>query len=376
MPVRRSRGEAPRPVRLTQPCAVPTLAVGGHLKNSFALGRGGEAFLSHHIGDLDDRRALDAFERDIDLYQSLFDITPEVIAHDLHPDYHSTRYALDRAATGVRTLGVQHHHAHVASCLAEHGICGPVIGVAFDGSGYGTDGTIWGGEFLVGNARRVRRMAHLRPVPLPGGEQAVREPWRMAMSHLLDAAADPQIVTRRHAEAARVLERMILRGVNSPAASSAGRLFDAVAAIAGVADVVSFEGQAAMQLEWLAADRPVDGAYVCDLQLENDTLLLDPRPLIRAVATEARAGVEAADIGRRFHRGLATAITDVCTRLRAREGIDEVVLTGGVFLNALLTNDCVELLSAAGFRVYRHRVVPPNDGGLSLGQLAVAASCV
>ena len=375
LPVRRSRGDAPCPINLERACALPVLAVGGHLKNTFALGRHHDAFVSHHVGDLDDYSALKAFEREIDLYEALFEISPEVIAHDLHPDYHSTRYATARALReGLRTLPVQHHHAHVASCLAEHRLAGPVIGVAFDGSGYGEDGTVWGGEFLVGDARAVQRMAHLRTVRLPGGEQAVREPWRMAMSHLLDAGEDAGLVTQRHPTAAPMLERMLARGINAPFTSSAGRLFDAVAAMAGVRDRVSFEGQAAMQLEWLAADAAADAPYSMAIDATDDRMVLDTRPLISAVARDARAGCGASVIGRRFHAGLAAGIASVCERIRDLTGIGEVVLTGGVFLNVLLTEECLDRLTRSGFAVYRHHLVPPNDGGLSLGQLAAAAA--
>ena len=375
LPVRRSRGDAPRPINLGRPCRRPVLAVGGHLKNTFALGRHHDAFVSHHVGDLDDHRALEAFAREVDLYQSLFEIMPEVIAHDLHPDYHSTRYATSRALRdGLRTLAVQHHHAHVASCLAEHRLAGPVIGVAFDGSGYGVDGTIWGGEFLVGDAHEVRRMAHLRMVQLPGGEQAVREPWRVAVSHLLDAGADVALVTSRHAAAAPILERMIARGINAPMTSSAGRLFDAVAALAGIRDHVSFEGQAAMQLEWLATEESTADPYPMEIDAGHDLVILDTRPLIRAVADDVRAGCRPAVIGRRFHAGLAAGSAAVCERIRDVTGIAEVVLTGGVFLNALLTEECLARLRRSEFVVHRHHLVPPNDGGLSLGQLAVAAA--
>ena len=375
LPVRRSRGDAPRPINLGSACVRPVLAVGGHLKNTFALGRHNDAFVSHHVGDLDDHSALEAFEREIALYESLFEISTEVIAHDLHPDYHSTRYAIARALEdGLQTIAVQHHHAHVASCLAEHRLPGPVIGVAFDGSGYGDDGTIWGGEFLVGDSGMVQRLARLRTVRLPGGEQAVREPWRMAMSHLVDAGEDPELVTRRHADVAPVLERMIARGINAPLTSSAGRLFDAVAALAGVRDRVSFEGQAAMQLEWLAAQAAPADPYPMELRTEEGMLVLDTRPLIRDVAQDVRVGRSPSDIGRRFHAGLAAGITSVCERIRDLTGIAGVVLTGGVFLNVLLTEECVDRLTRAGFAVYRHQLVPPNDGGLSLGQLAVAAA--
>ncbi|MEO5894361.1 MAG: carbamoyltransferase HypF [Vicinamibacterales bacterium] len=375
LPIRRSRGDAPRPLKLRHACAAPVLAVGGHLKNTFALGRHHDAVVSHHVGDLDDHGAFSAFERDIELYEQLFDISPEIVAHDLHPDYHSTRYATGRALKqGLRTVGVQHHHAHVASCIAENELNGPVIGVAFDGSGYGADGTIWGGEFLVGDARAVERLAHLRTIRLPGGEQAVREPWRMAMSHLLDAGEDAALVTSRHAGAAPLIEKMIAQGINAPLTSSAGRLFDAVAALAGLRDQVSFEGQAAMELESLAVDAAADGSYPMEIDARDRMLILDTRQLIRAVAQDVRTGCSASLIARRFHEGLAGGIAAVCRRIRELTGVTDVVLTGGVFLNALLTEKCIDRLTPSGFRVYRHRVVPPNDGGLSLGQLAVAAA--
>lgn len=376
IPVRRSRGDAPRPLRLSVFCPRPVLAVGGHLKNTFAFGRHHDGFLSHHVGDLDDHSAFEALRWEIALYEELLRISPDVIAHDMHPDYGSTHYARERAdVTGAALVAVQHHHAHVASCMTEHGLSEPVIGVAFDGSGYGRDGTVWGGEFLVGDAREVTRMAHLRPVALPGGEQAVREPWRMALSHLSDAGDSfDGLIPGERRGAANILLRMMDRRINAPMTSSAGRLFDAVAALAGVRHVVSFEGQAAMELEWLSAAAPDDGEYPHEIAALEDRMIMDTRPLVRAAAADARAGRPAGAIGRRFHRGLAAAIAAICSRLRTNTGIDRVVLTGGVFLNGLLTTECTARLERAGLRVFRHRLVPPNDGGLSLGQLTVAAA--
>lgn len=376
LPVRRSRGQAPRPVRLPTPCAEPVLAVGGQLKSTFALGRGRDGLVSHHLGDLDDLSAYRAFCRDIDLYEQLFSIAPGLIAHDLHPAYGSTRYAVERAgAEGLGTLPVQHHHAHVASCMAEHGLDEPVIGVAFDGAGFGDDGTVWGGEFLIGDARGVERAAHLRPVALPGGDQAAREPWRMALAHVLDAGLDPAALERRVGkDCVRTVTRMIGRGVNSPQTSSVGRLFDAVAAIAGVTDRVSFEGQAAMQLEWLAGEVEPDGGYPYGLEPTGGRLTVDTRPMVTAAVRDAACGRSPATIARRFHGGLADAVEGVCVHLRHHTGIGAVVLTGGVFLNVILTVDCEARLIRHGFRVFRHRVVPPGDGGVSLGQLAVAAA--
>jgi hydrogenase maturation protein HypF len=378
LPLRRSRGYAPRPIELPFNCPRPALAVGGQLKGTFALGRGRQAFLSHHLGDLDHYDAYRAFERDVALYEELFGIKPELICHDLHPDYATSRYARERAArSGAALLQVQHHHAHLASCMAEHGLCEPVIGVTFDGTGYGSDGAVWGGEFLVGDYASFRRAAHLRYVGLPGGDQAIREPWRMAVAHLRDAGAGHSALRARVSPIAlRTVERMLDRRLNTPLTSSAGRLFDVVACLAGVRDRVSYEGQAAAELEWLASRVAPDGAYPFDLVRPDQArpLVVDTRPIIRAAAREEQQGVAADVIARRFHSTLVILIGAVCARLGQETGIGAVVLSGGCFLNALLTHEVTARLSADGFRVYRHRLVPPNDGGLSLGQLAVAAA--
>ena len=380
LPIRRSRGYAPRPVRLPIAGRVPILAVGGQLKGTFALGRGGQAFLSHHLGDLDHFAALQAFERDIELYEELFAFRPECIVHDLHPDYASTRYAQERAErTGGGLLAVQHHHAHMASCMAENGLTGPVIGVTFDGTGYGPDDTIWGGEFLVGDYRTFRRAAHLRTVGMPGGDQAIREPWRMALAYLADAGVDePGLRARRLPQEVRAIEQMLQRRFRTPMTSSAGRLFDAVASLAGVADIAHHEGQAAIQLEALAATVKKAGPYPFALAEASDEpdspLVIDTRPVIAAVALDVHHVVEPAVIARRFHDTLVEIIAETCGRLRTATGLDRVVLSGGVFLNVLLTRETIARLSADGFRVYRHRLVPPSDGGLCLGQLAIAAA--
>jgi hydrogenase maturation protein HypF len=377
LPLRRSRGYAPQAVALPWACPAPTLAVGGQLKGTFALSRGRHAFLSHHLGDLDHLEAYRAFTRDIHLYEQLFAVRPEVMAHDLHPDYASSRYAQERGrAEGLPRVAVQHHHAHMASCMAEHGLTEPVLGVAFDGTGYGTDGAIWGGEFLAGDYRQFRRAAHLRYVGMPGGDQAIREPWRMAVAQLRDAGCPLGHLRDRLAPVAlRAAEQMLERGFQTPPTSSMGRLFDAVAALAGVRDRVSYEGQAGVELEWLATTVAPDGPYPFDLVSgAEETLVVDARPITRAVAEDVSRGVEAARIARRFHTTVVEVIAAVCARLRASTGLNVVVLSGGVFLNALLTAEAVARLEGDGFRVYRHRLVPPNDGGLSLGQLAIAAA--
>ncbi|MEO6436431.1 MAG: carbamoyltransferase HypF [Tepidisphaeraceae bacterium] len=378
-PIRRSRGYAPRPIALPVACGEPVLAVGGQLKATFALGRDRQAVLSHHAGDLDNYEAYRAFERDITLYEQLFRVTPKVIALDLHPDYASTRYALRRAAAeGLEVVAVQHHHAHLASCMADNGLVGDVIGVTFDGTGYGSDGNVWGGEFLVGGYEQFRRAAHLRYVAMPGGDRAIREPWRMALAHLADADLGDRLLRQRVAHASlRTAGRMLDRGFNAPLTSSAGRLFDAVASIAGVRDCVSYEGQAAMQLEWLATGAGGDaGTYPFEVAHEQIGDVIDTRPLIRAAADDIARGTSAAIIARRFHSTMVEIIASVCKTIARDSALDRVVLSGGVFMNALLTREAAARLEADGFRVYRHRLVPPNDGGLSLGQLAIVAAQV
>jgi hydrogenase maturation protein HypF len=381
-PIRRSRGFAPHAIEMPLECRTSVLAVGGQLKGTFALGRGRQAILSHHLGDLDHYDAYRAFVNDIALYEQLFDARPAIIAHDLHPDYASTRYAQTRAS-GVRLLAVQHHHAHMASCMAENGLSEPTIGVCFDGTGYGTDGAIWGGEFLVGDFRGFRRAGHFRYVGMPGGDRAIHEPWRLALAHSLDAGLSDEILRDRIArEALKTVRMMIERQLNTPRTSSAGRLFDAVASMLGVRDRVTFEGQAAIELEWLASAAAADGVYPFDLVQAGDDnpdlkrLEIDTRPIVQTVVREMSHGINAATIARRFHSTVAAIIRETCERIRAEMGVDVVVLSGGVFANAILATKSEQQLREAGFRVYQHRRVPTNDGGISLGQLAVAAAFV
>jgi hydrogenase maturation protein HypF len=370
-PVRRSRGYAPEPIAVPWNCASPILAVGGQLKGTFALGSDRRAIISHHLGDLDHLQAYRAFERDIELYEQLFSLQPTCIAHDLHPDYASTRYAKGR---GLPTVAVQHHHAHMASCMAEHGLTEPVIGVTFDGTGYGTDGAIWGGEFLVGDYGGFQRAAHLRYVPMPGGEKAAREPWRMAAAHLMDAQVRcDTFEARLSAESLHTVRQMMARKFNCPMTSSMGRLFDAVASLAGVRDFAHYEGQAAIELEFLGLSIPINDTYVFELENGHD-ISIDTRPVIRGIVADVAGGVEAAQIARRFHSTLVEIIHTGCRKIREISKIDAVVLSGGVFMNALLSVEATHRLAQAGFRVYRHQKVPTNDGGLSLGQLAVAAN--
>lgn len=376
--VRRSRGYAPEPLRLKSPFPRPVLACGAELKSTFCLAKGHRAVLSQHIGDLENLETLASFTAGIEHLGRLFDIVPEVIAHDLHPDYLSTRYALDRADRDPERLelvGVQHHHAHIASCLADNDAAGPVIGVAFDGTGYGLDGTIWGGEFLIADLAGFRRAGHLAPVPLPGGAAAIRQPWRMAASYL-DAALGPDAAPpgtlTRHERMWPGIVTIGRRGINSPLTSSAGRMFDAVAAILGVRDEVNYEGQAAIELEQ-RAEPGETGGYRAGIT-GGDVLVASGADLIRAVAADLAAGVGAGVIAARFHNGVAALIEDCCTLLRDQTGLGTVALSGGVFQNLLLTRATVDRLTVAGFTVLTHSRVPCNDGGISLGQAVVAAA--
>ena len=378
-PLRRSRGYAPQPIRLPVACADQILAVGGQLKGTFALGRETRAILSHHLGDLDHFEAFCAFEKDVALYEELFAIRPRWIAHDLHPDYASTRYAQERAAKeGIRLVPVQHHHAHMASCMAEHGLDEPVIGVSFDGTGFGTDGRIWGGEFLVGDLGSFSRAAHFRYVGMPGGERAVREPWRMALAHLSDSQVDcPAFRGRIDSRSFQVVQRMLERGLNTPLTSSVGRLFDAVASLIGLRDQVSFEGQAAMQLEWIADRQPQQTPYSFEIESDpardDSPMLIDTRPMIRELVDEVCRSTAPPTIAGRFHVTLAEIIVEICRRLRDKTGISNVVLSGGVFMNALLAKATEKSLKINQFCPFRQKRVPCNDGGLSLGQLAIAS---
>lgn len=400
LPIRRSRGYVPLALPLPVRCPCPMVAVGGEFEGVFAVGQGDDAILSHHLGDMSRLSAVRAFDRELRLYGQLFELSPQLIVHDLHPDYLSTKIAHRIAEKQqIPTLAVQHHHAHLASCLAENGLDQPVIGITFDGTGYGTDHAVWGGEFLVGDSRQALRAGHLRYVPLPGADAAIREPWRMGVSYLQDADVAnfpvPGVEGRRRA----IVEKLIDRGLNSPPTSSMERFFDAVAAITGICGQASFEGQAAIRLEEAASEVNVSTEYPFQLVAtgQSATLIkpdgeqvsvpplsvadqirpftIDTRPTIRAIVADLLRNTSVSTIARRFHSTVSGIIVAACRRIRLESGLDSVALSGGVFLNALLTSEVLQRLSADGFRVYRHLQVPPNDGGLSLGQLAVAAAC-
>ena len=376
--LRRSRGYAPRPVALPWDFARPVLACGAELKHTFCIAKGRHAFVSHHIGDLENYETWRSFTTGVEHFGRLFDIRPEVVAHDLHPEYLSTKYALELEEAGghVALTGVQHHHAHVASCLADNGEAGPVIGVAFDGLGWGTDGTVWGGEILVADLAGFERVGHLETVAMPGGAAAIREPWRMAAAWL-DAVYGPDVpehleLRRRHEDRWRDVCQVARSGMSSPATSSAGRLFDAVSALCGIRDVIRYEGQAAVELEQ-RADLGETGAYQLPVEA-GSVLRLGAGELIRAVVDDIGQGAPAGVVAARFHRGLAAGVVSACRAVRAERGLTTVACSGGVFQNALLLGLVVDGLEADGFRVLIHSRVPPNDGGISLGQAACAGA--
>jgi len=368
---RRSRGYVPNAIRLPV-SGPPVLACGGDLKNTFCVTRGDRAFLSQHVGDLAELAAYRFYAEAIEDWLRTFSSEPEIVAHDLHPDYVSTRYATERRCKVH--VAVQHHHAHVAACMAEHGLTERVIGVAFDGTGYGPDGAIWGGEFLVADLASFRRAAHLKCYPMPGGEEAILHPARMALAYLArDLAGDEARLPDLLAPQERsVILRMIARGLRCPLTSSAGRLFDAVAAIVGIRDRISYEGQAAIRLQSLA--RPAEGEYPFAVHGDSDPMILDFAETIRAIVTEVESGADVRSISWRFHRTVASAVAETCDRIRSRDGINGVVLSGGVFQNDLLLGLVQGRLRERGFGVYAHTEVPPNDGGIALGQAAVAVA--
>ncbi len=376
-PIRRSRGYAPFPVRLPF-AAPPLLATGGELKNTFCLVRDDYAFLSHHIGDMENYETLCSFEEGVAHMERLFHTRPEVIACDLHPDYMAARYARERAASeGAPLIEVQHHHAHIAAGMAEHRLSGehPIIGLAFDGTGYGDDGAIWGGEFLVAGYAGYERVAHLRYTPLPGGDRAVREPWRMALAHLHAVGLPwdddlPPVIHGLALGATRpdVLRSQIVHALNTSVTSSMGRLFDAAAAMCGVRQTVNYEAQAAIEFEALV-EQTESGAYPFDYA----NGIVDPAPTWAALLADRRAGIEIGRIAARFHNSIAQMARDVCRKLRDERGLNDVVLSGGVWQNPTLLRQTLTLLEQDHFIVYTHRLVPTNDGGLALGQAAVAA---
>ncbi len=373
--LRRSRGYVPAAFPLPGAGTPrPLLACGAELKNTFCLARGPRAWVSHHIGDLENYETLRSFTEGIEHLGRLFAVEPDVVAHDLHPEYLSTKYALE--LDGVELVGVQHHHAHLAACLTEHGEPGPALGAIFDGTGYGLDGTVWGGELLLGDVRSFRRVGSLLPVSLPGGERAIRQPWRMACSWLsaaLDGEPDlpSSLVGRVESRAWAQVHRLVVTGTAAPATTSMGRLFDAVASLAGIRAEINYEGQAAIELE-AACDPHASGSY--PIAVGGTPLVIDPRETIREVAADVAAGESVGVIARRFHRTIAGATVKSLVELAAAHATGVVVLSGGVFQSRLLLESVSGALTANGLRVLVPERLPVNDGGISYGQAAVAAA--
>jgi hydrogenase maturation protein HypF len=371
--IRRARGFTPAPVFLRE--SLPTvLAAGAELKNTVCLVRGREAFVSQHIGDLENQETLRSFEHTVDHLQRILHVQPQVIAHDLHPDYLSTQWALQQ--TRLPTVGVQHHHAHIASVYAEHRLAGPVLGLALDGTGYGGDGTAWGGEILQVSEDHWARLGHLRQVPLPGGNMAAREPWRMAVSYLWSLSPDGieeqfgDLLSRWPGERWRVLVQMLRQGVLSPLTSSCGRLFDAVTALAGIRDINIYEGQAAIELEQLL--EPHQDGYQGEITAANGLLVVDPLPMVSEMIADVRARRRPGVISARFHRGLVQLFADAMVKVSDSAGLRRILLSGGVFQNAYLSEHLESRLRQSGFEVYSHQELPPNDSCIALGQAFVA----
>ncbi|HWC09920.1 MAG TPA: Sua5/YciO/YrdC/YwlC family protein, partial [Acidimicrobiales bacterium] len=371
--LRRSRGFAPEPIPLVRPTRAQVLAVGAELKNTVAVAKGPTVVASHHIGDLEHLAAYRSFLQAVDHLCALTGVAPEVVAHDLHPEYLSTKFAAD---LDLPAVGVQHHHAHIASCLVEHGREAPVLGVAFDGLGMGTDGTVWGGELLVADLDSFERVGHLRTVPLPGGNMAIREPWRMALAWA--HAALGREAAERYGRGADERWPAVLAMVERPETiltSSAGRLFDAVAALCGLRERVTYEAQAAIHLEAACAGVPLgDGpGWDVDVGRAGDLTVLDPSPLVARVVAERDRRTPVPDIAAGFHDGLGRAVADTAVELARAAGLDAVALSGGVFQNARLTQVVTARVAAAGLAALVHEHLPPNDGGVSVGQAAIAA---
>jgi hydrogenase maturation protein HypF len=380
VPIRRARGFVPEPLTLPQAPPVPMAAFGAQEKSVFALSKGRKAYLSPHLGDLGDLRSEENYRQELAGFARMLAVAPEAIVHDMHPDYFTTRLAA--SIGGARRIAVQHHHAHAASLMAELGLAGPAIAVAFDGTGYGTDGALWGGEFLLARYESFERLAALRYAPLPGGEAAIREPWRMALVHLRNLYGDavlekafPRPISFEGLPAKEVLA-IARRGVNSPPASSMGRLFDAVAFLLDCGALVSYEAEAAVALEALAVEAAdTKEAYAFSWKAgPAGHAVIDPDPVVAAVVDDLGRGRERAAVAAAFHRGVANLVVDLATELALARGCADVVLSGGVFQNRLLCEYIVERAQGSSPRFHQHRLVPPNDGGIAFGQLVVGAA--
>jgi len=379
--IRRSRGYVPDPILVKWDLG-KVLACGGEQKNVFALTRRDQVFLSHHIGDLENLETLQSFEEGVEHFQRLFNTRAELLVHDLHPEYLSTKWAM---AQDIPKIGIQHHHAHIASVIAEYGLDEPVIGVAFDGTGYGLDGNLWGGEFFIGNYHNLTRVAHLKYLPLPGGAAAIREPWRMGCMYMEASLGKGfqdlslPILREFKWENWVLLSRAVEKGINAPLTSSMGRLFDGVAAILGVRSRVNYEGQGAVELEQLAYRARGDNFHnelLFDIIEDKGQWEIDQRPVIRWLIEKMEEKAERDILAREFHRQVALLILETVVRCHKVYGLKKVVLSGGVFQNMLLLDESIKLLAKSGFEVFIHRLVPANDGGIALGQALLAKAAV
>ena len=377
--IRRARGYAPYPIHLSFK-SQQILGCGAGEKNTFCLTRDEYAFLSQHIGDMENLETMEHFEDSIALYQRLFRIEPKVIAHDLHPEYLTTKYAQELTTkSDIRLVPVQHHHAHIVSGMVDNGLEAPVIGVAFDGTGYGSDGNIWGGEFLVADYQRFTRMGHLEYLPLPGGAIAIKKPYRIAIGYLLsllgEAALKQNLPFLKQVDSVEIdiIRKQMEKEINSPLTSSCGRLFDAVSALIGVRSTIEYEAQAAIELEMLAYDKVNETAYYPVSIIEQDDLsLVKLQDLFSAIIYDLQSDTTRATIAIKFHNTIAQMIRKLCQVISDKTGITQVVLSGGVFQNRLLLRKAVSLLEAGGVTVFTHQQVPCNDGGISLGQAVIA----
>ena len=378
--IRRARGYAPYPIFLPFK-SKQILACGAELKNTFCLTKDEHAFLSQHIGDMENEETLEHFENTIGLYKKLFRLEPEIIAYDVHPEYLSTKYALQVGSEqGLGLIPVQHHHAHIVSCLVENKVKGPVIGVAFDGTGYGTDGTIWGGEFLLADFRSFQRVGHLECVPLPGGEAAIKKPYRMALSYLYsllgeDFSLEGLPLSKLNPAELEIIKQQLKRRVNTPLTSSAGRLFDAVSALVGVKGEIDYEAQAAIELEMLAPDELHElesESYPFSIVKHQAVRVVKLGALFSTIVQDVKNQVPIPIISLKFHNTMAQIIAEMCKSIAKEAGINQVALSGGVFQNRLLLRSATSALQREGFSVLAHHLVPCNDGGISLGQAVIA----
>ena len=410
MILRRSRGYVPQPIRIKNlesrtknkisnsqlpilNFQFPILACGAHLKNTFCLAKDNDVFISHHIGDLENAETLSAYEAGIKHFEKIFNIHPEIIAHDLHPEYLSTKYAFNLQTLNpkIRTVAIQHHHAHIASCLADNKKDQKVIGVTFDGTGYGDDGNIWGGEFLIADFNEYRRIAHLKYVPMPGGEKVIIEPWRMAATFLYQTYGkdfinlDIDFLHRLDKKKWMILEKMIGQNINSLLSSSIGRLFDAVSSLVGIRDKINYEGQAAVELEMQivqSLELRVEN-YRFEIKKEDQIYIIDPIPIIKGIVDDLQRNFPVSVISNKFHNTIAKMIVETCIKIRSdlkqnyelpttNYKLNGVALSGGVFQNMVLLNLTYQLLKKEGFIIYTHSRIPPNDGGICLGQAVIA----